>query len=159
MVIPLDTRGRILDGEHEAGWYVRVAQTEDGVYVFTSQDPDFSTGYDQWFETVQGAARYMHDMRWRIAWEDAPMTTEPVPSVQPPPPGPRAVAVTLRGEGDKLELLRRARTFTGWTLAEVQGVVGPITADHEVTVHARDARAAERLVAAATGLGYEARLP
>ena len=69
-IIPVGRVGRIVGGEH-AGKFVKViddSKSTGGFLIITSNDSDFSLGFDDWVENKVVLERYFREMQWRVEW-------------------------------------------------------------------------------------------
>lgn len=67
---PLDVVGKVISG-HDAGLYVKVifdSGDTGGYYVLTSNEDDFSVGFDDWVESKEILIKYFAESDWVIDW-------------------------------------------------------------------------------------------
>jgi len=67
---PLDVVGKVISG-HDAGLYVKVifdSGDTGGYYVLTSNEYDFSVGFDDWVESKEILIKYFAESDWVIDW-------------------------------------------------------------------------------------------
>jgi len=67
---PLGVVGKVISG-HDAGLYVKVIFDSDdtgGYYVLTSNEYDFSVGFDDWVESKEILIKYFAESDWVIDW-------------------------------------------------------------------------------------------
>ncbi len=80
MSIPTDTIGRIIAGD-ECGSFVKVmndSASTGGYLIFTSPNPDFSEGFDNWVANAEQLEGYFLQSMWQIEW--LPPTPDSPPS-------------------------------------------------------------------------------
>jgi len=68
--IRIGALGRIRSGD-EQGRYLKIvddAENTGGFLILTSDDSEFSSGYDNWVESKQALAQYIRESRWKIEW-------------------------------------------------------------------------------------------
>lgn len=67
---PLDVVGKVISGR-DAGLYVKVifdSGDTGGYYVLTSNEYDFSVGFDDWVESKEILIKYFAESDWVIDW-------------------------------------------------------------------------------------------
>jgi hypothetical protein len=78
MNIPVSTLGRIVGGP-DAGVYVRILDDSadtGGFLIVTSDDKDFSRGFDNWVEDRAALLRFLQESEWVIQWEGVEKPTQ-----------------------------------------------------------------------------------
>ncbi|WP_428249809.1 hypothetical protein [Ferrovibrio sp.] len=68
MDIPRQRKGRILSGD-SAGWYILVKDDPldtGGIYIHTSKDISFDTGFDEWAENEAALVSIFRASGWTV---------------------------------------------------------------------------------------------
>lgn len=68
MDIPRQRKGKILGGD-SAGWYILVEDDPvhtGGIFIYTSKDASFHTGFDEWAENEAALASIFRASGWIV---------------------------------------------------------------------------------------------